>query len=172
MLKNKWLYAVVWTIVGLTGLVLQPAAKAVTLGVHLASVHMVKEGDQNNFNPGLYVKLDSGITLGAYHNTLRRTSVYLGWTGEHELGYGSVGVVVGIVNGYKQKVWYDSCNIDGRDAFCRYYSGDSKKDVVPMAVVSYKFPQIGESGISPRISYIPQAGKNGAVLHLSLEKKF
>src|SRR5438045_253932 len=62
-------------------IVAAPPAEAVTVGLHLASVHLPKR-DFNNTNPGLYVRTDGGWTAGAYRNSLNRTSAYAGYTME------------------------------------------------------------------------------------------
>jgi len=74
-------------------------ARALTFGLHLASVH-VPARHFNNVNPGLYVRTDAGWTAGAYENSLRRTSAYVGYTWEH----GRFAVTGGAVTGYAEKV--------------------------------------------------------------------
>ena len=56
-----------------------PCAVANTLGFHIASQH-IPERNYNNTNPGVYYRLDSGWTGGFYNNSLRKTSVYAGYT--------------------------------------------------------------------------------------------
>ena len=80
-------------------MVAAPPAEAVTVGLHLASVHLPKR-DFNNTNPGLYVRTDGGWTAGAYRNSLNRTSAYAGYTME----WGRLAVTGGAVTGYAEKV--------------------------------------------------------------------
>lgn len=72
-----------------------PVASADTVGVHLGSLHIPAKG-YNNSNPGLYVRLDSGWTGGLYRNSLRKNSVYAGYTWTH----GAFSVTAGGVTGY------------------------------------------------------------------------
>lgn len=58
---------------------LSTAAQATTYGLHLASLH-VPAKSLNGFNPGVYARLDSGFTVGAYVNSYERVSAYAGWT--------------------------------------------------------------------------------------------
>ncbi len=53
------------------------------LGLHLLSAHL---GDLDpgahprTFTPGIYAVAPSGVTAGAYRNSLDKDTVYLGWT--------------------------------------------------------------------------------------------
>jgi hypothetical protein len=87
---------------GLAGLTLAafaPAASAETWGLHIASKHIPAKR-YNNSNPGAYYRSDENWTVGAYHNSLRRNSVYAGYTLEH----GRFGVTMGGVTGYDHAV--------------------------------------------------------------------
>ena len=53
-------------------------AHAQTIGLHLGSVH--ESPGFNGFNPGAYVRLDSGVTAGSYFNSIRKQSFYAGYT--------------------------------------------------------------------------------------------
>ncbi len=70
-------------------------ATAGTLGAHVTSLHF-PQSDFNNFNPGLYYRSDDGWTAGAYRNSLRRGSVYGGYTWES----GRLGLTAGGITGY------------------------------------------------------------------------
>lgn len=74
------------------------AARAGTIGIHLASMHF-PERDFNNFNPGVYYRGDAGWTAGGYRNSLRDVSVYAGYTWER----GVFGLTAGAVSGYAGK---------------------------------------------------------------------
>lgn len=41
-----------------------------TVGLHLVSHHFPQRDYQNNTNPGIYVRTESGLTAGIYRNTL------------------------------------------------------------------------------------------------------
>jgi len=70
-------------------------AVAGTVGAHIGSVH-IPQADFNNVNPGLYYRSDAGWTAGAYRNSLRRGSVYAGYTWQ----YSHFGLTAGAVTGY------------------------------------------------------------------------
>lgn len=55
---------------------------ALIIGLHLATAHgPAPEGVQlQSFNPGVYVRAASGLTVGAFRNSHGRASVYGGWT--------------------------------------------------------------------------------------------
>jgi hypothetical protein len=78
---------------------LATGARADTVGLHLASVHMPAR-HFNNTNPGVYYRSDDGWTAGGYHNSLRRTSAYAGFTWQ----YGALGLTAGGVTGYHETV--------------------------------------------------------------------
>lgn len=53
------------------------------IGLHLGSQHYPQRG-QNNVNPGLYVRTADGWTAGAYHNSHRKLSAYVGRTWDRD----------------------------------------------------------------------------------------
>lgn len=123
------------------------------VGVHLASWHS-KPG-YNNANPGMYVRLSNGLVMGAYRNSLEKTSVYVGAHFDVALSEHAIaGLTAGVVNGYPGNKWRIG------------------RDVVPLLVPSLAL-DVGR-GVFARISLIPNAGGvNGtSVVHVSLEKKF
>jgi hypothetical protein len=70
----------------------------VVIGLHVASAH-IPQGNENNFNPGIYARMPSGLTVGTYYNSVRRQSFYAGYT--YDL-FGPVSVTVGGVTGYNK----------------------------------------------------------------------
>ncbi|NKI94465.1 hypothetical protein [Rhizobacter sp. SG703] len=86
-------------LVGLAVAAFTPAASAESWGLHIASKHIPAKR-YNNSNPGAYYRSDDNWTIGAYHNSLRRNSVYAGYTLEH----GRFGVTMGGVTGYDHAV--------------------------------------------------------------------
>lgn len=77
----------------------QAQAQTHTIGLHLVSYH---EPDKtyNNTNPGMYYRHPDGWTAGFYRNSLRRDSIYLGYTWK----YGIFDVTTAGVSGYFHKV--------------------------------------------------------------------
>lgn len=73
--------------------------QAHTFGLHLVSYH---EPDKtyNNTNPGLYYRHPDGWTAGFYRNSLRRDSIYVGYTWK----YGILDITTAGVSGYFHKV--------------------------------------------------------------------
>jgi hypothetical protein len=118
--------------------------ESLVIGLHLLSHHFPDKDYQENFNPGIYVRAENGLTGGIYRNTLGRTSVYAGWT------FGDrVALTIGGVTGYQLK-----------DGF-----GMSNAYITPMIAPSVR---LGPA----RFSVIPRVGNSAAVLHLSVERKF
>ena len=80
------------------------AARADTIGLHLGSYHPQHPADRpryNDLNLGAYYRADDGWQVGAYFNSIRRPSVYAGWTWSHDVGAVSVGLLAGLVTGYR-----------------------------------------------------------------------
>jgi hypothetical protein len=120
------------------------AATAQTVGVHTVSVH--EHSGFNNVNPGLYVRLDNGLTAGFYKNSYSRESGYLAYTIETDRQV-SVALTVGGVTGYPTA------------------------RVMPLVVpsVAYHFDQS-----AVRLGIVPRPPKTGsaAALHLMVEHHF
>lgn len=70
-----------------------------TLGAHIGSHHMPAK-NYNNSNPGLYYRNDEGWTAGFYRNSLKKDSVYAGYTWK----FGALDVTTAGVTGYFHKV--------------------------------------------------------------------
>ena len=84
-------------------LLLVTSAHAQTVGLHLFSAH--EQPGMNNTNPGVYVRLDNGLTLGTYFNSVRKQSAYAGWTFETpEWNRLTAAITIGAVTGYATKV--------------------------------------------------------------------
>lgn len=140
-------------------------ACADTIGVHLESVHVPHSADLHNFNPGVYWKGESGATVGAYHNSLGRWSVYGGWTIEQESGRGPFALTVGVVTGYRRK--HDEWTAGGQ---VQWWDSPGYGGVVaPLVSPSVRLP--GVWGLTPRLSVVPGLGAGGlTVVHLSVER--
>lgn len=123
------------------------------IGLHVGSMHLdptehLKSLKINDNNVGAYVEFKNNVVVGAYHNTLRKDSVYVGYV-KHFKKIDSLepSIVVGGVTGYP---------------------GYNIAPLV-LASVSYKM----EDNFYLRVSYIPKIPMTEAhVFHLSIEKKF
>lgn len=122
-----------------------------TIGVHAVSYHAPNPAGLNNFNPGLYVKAESGLTVGAFRNSFKELSAYVGYTGD----LGPFSLTVGGIyydrpvryNGHRTQMW-------------------SESKYMPMVM-----PSVHYEGV--RLTYLPkQVTTTSSVLHLSLEKKW
>lgn len=130
-------------LVALTTLVLlvTTSAHATTVGMHFTTKH--SHGGYCQYNPGLYLRTDSGLTVGTYHNSECRQSVYLAQTYTH----GLYSITLGGVTGY------------------------ARKPVLPMVVPSVAFPLA--DGVSLRLAYVPKVSREAAhAVHLSVERRF
>ncbi len=70
-----------------------------TFGLHLVSYHSPVK-TYNNTNPGAYYRHPDGWTAGFYRNSVRRDSIYVGYTWK----YGILDVTTAGVSGYFHKV--------------------------------------------------------------------
>jgi hypothetical protein len=76
-----------------------------TVGLHLVSKHSNNNADWENTNPGLYAVWSNGATVGTYHNSMRRQSVYAGWSGNWPITQRvSAGITLGAITGYSRPV--------------------------------------------------------------------
>jgi hypothetical protein len=78
---------------------LSPKAEAAELILHGPSHHFDSQAGYNNQNFGLGYAFDNNIVVGAYDNSIRRTSVYAGYVlrlTEH------VGILAGVATGYEK----------------------------------------------------------------------
>jgi hypothetical protein len=141
----------------------------VVIGAHIASVHIPNDDYLNNVNPGVYVRLANGATLGTYRNSLARQSVYAGWTFERTVLGVPAAITVGAITGYQLK---DGPCV-GKEAaiytHCTY--GNTKHPVGLLLAPSVRLPTI--LGVMPRITVLPKiAAKGHTVVHLSIEHSF
>lgn len=117
------------------------------LGIHLATAH--SSGGMQGFNPGLYLRQDSGLTVGAYRNSYGRASAYAGWT--FETADKRFALTVGAVSGYPAA------------------------PLMPVVVPSVRFAlgqASGEGAWAVRVSLLPKPPKEGSAagVHLSIER--
>lgn len=117
----------------------------VAIGLHLASVHGTD--GFNNFNPGVYVQMEAGgeeWVAGTYYNSIRRQSVYAGWT--YKDGPLGIDWTFGVITGYQ-------------------------KSPLPLVAPSYSFKLTDEA--SARIVLLPNPFKpRESALHLAVEYRW
>lgn len=126
-----------------------------TVGLHLGTKHFSQnkvsskhaQGTWNDINPGVYVKLQNGMTFGTYYNSERKQSAYVGRTFSKNLTQNlEIAATVGIISGYN-------------------------KSVLPLVLptVAYKFHQ----DFAARVGFVPKVNKQGSAgLHFMVEKQF
>ena len=118
------------------------------IGIHLATGHFGAPAnlDLQSVTPGVYLRSESGLTVGAFRNSVGRNSAYAAWTWST-----------------RDEVW--SITVGGA-------TGYPKAPVTPLIIPSVRVSLGVDSGWAARISYLPKPNKNGAHgLHLSLERK-
>lgn len=127
--------------------------ESLTLGMHLGSIH--DRGDYNNVNPGLYVR-SGGWTGGIYRNSLRKTSIYGGYTFDYDTPslplVKTVSLTVGVVSGYPNKIKGTKLSL--------------------MLAPSVKIPLTQETSL--RLTVLPRfkAYNEATAYHFSIEKSF
>lgn len=145
-----------------------------TIGMHMATVHIPHRDYQNDINPGMYVQhTETGLTVGAYHNTLRRTSVYVTKSFNTGKLFGmQTNVMLGGITGYKRIESYNlQDDSTGHPVWVTFEEGVSKHSVAPMLAASIELPSM--QGVTPRITLVPPSSNAGSTaLHFSMEHKF
>lgn len=118
------------------------------LGLHLATAHFGAPAklDLQSTTPGVYLRSEAGLTIGAFRNSVARNSAYAAWTWST-----------------RDEVW--SITAGG-------VTGYPNKSISPLLVPSVRL-QFGEGfSWATRVSYLPKADRHGAHgLHLSLERR-
>ncbi|MBK9133371.1 MAG: hypothetical protein IPM15_03180 [Betaproteobacteria bacterium] len=118
------------------------------LGLHLLSAHL---GDLDpgahprRFTPGIYAVAPSGVTAGAYRNSLDKDTVYLGWTwrsGYHVGPFTDVTFTAAAATGY------------------------SEAKVVPLLAVA---ATLGHGPYAPRVLWAPHRTQP---VSLAIERRF
>jgi hypothetical protein len=79
-------------------------SEEMTLGIHTLSYH--NNGNYNDITPGIYLEKNNYV-IGAYHNSIRSTSIYVGYTWSFPLPPNlvihAVSLTGGLMEGYRQK---------------------------------------------------------------------
>ena len=128
------------------------AQESTTLGIHTISYH--NSGNYNDLTPGIYVERNHYV-MGAYHNSIRQTSVYAGYTWSWPLPdnplFQAVSFTGGLVTGYRHR-GYNS-------------------DIAPLGVTSFRHDLDSQQAL--RLSILPMHKSSTATfaLHLSYEMK-
>lgn len=118
-------------------------AAGIIVGLHLATAHVGGAGLES-VTPGVYVRMPSGITAGAYRNSHGHGSAYLGMTWTTSDGRWSI--TAGGVTGYP------------------------RAKVSPLVIPSLRMP-VASTPWAVRLSYLPKPHSDGAQgVHLSLER--
>lgn len=112
-----------------------------TVGAHIATKHFT--GTWNDINPGVYVRLRNGATMGVFENSESRTSTYGGYTASYRASPTvEVSITAGIMTGYKA-------------------------GAMPMVLPSVAFG----SDTKMRLAYIPKVHRDGSAgVHLMIER--
>lgn len=76
-------------------------AASIVIGAHIATQHFGDTRGLHTGTPGIYARLDSGATIGAYRNSHARGSVYAGWS--FRTTDERFALTVGAVTGYPAK---------------------------------------------------------------------
>ena len=118
---------------------------ALIIGLHLATAHFGAPADAkfNDTNPGIYLRAENGMTVGAYRNSY------------------------GIGSAYVAKTWTTA---DGRWSITAGgVTGYPRARASPLLVPSVRLPIA--DGWAARIGYLPKPHSQGAHgLHMSLER--
>lgn len=132
----------------------EPESKgSMIIGMHLGSIH--DRGDYNNVNPGLYVR-SGAWTGGIYRNSLRKTSLYGGYTFDYETPslplVKTLSLTVGVVSGYPNTIKGTKLSL--------------------MLAPSAKIPLTQETSL--RLTVLPRfrAYNQATAYHFSIEKSF
>lgn len=130
-------------------------------GVHLGSQHDPDPGKlANNLNPGLYLRLNNGLTVGAYKNSLHKDTGYIGWTSPEFL---RLSVTVGVASGYNPHGFIPLAVPTLR--LFTFYTGS---DGIALTADPDK-----PGATSLRFAWIPRIEEKGTnVYHLMAERRF
>lgn len=125
---------------------LTPPSHAATFGTHVATAHFgsVPHRKLESWTPGVYVRTNAGLTLGAYSNSHGRPSTYAAWT--WETASRRFAVTAGAVTGYPAA------------------------PVMPLLVGSARVPITHRASL--RIALLPKPRNGAGGLHLAIEHDF
>lgn len=93
-------------------------AEETILGIHTFSYH--NSGNYNDVTPGLYLEKNNYV-IGAYHNSIRQTSLYAGYTWNWAMPSNpivdAVSFTGGLVTGYRHKGYNSDVVLLGATSF-------------------------------------------------------
>lgn len=156
IIESKWLYVGLFVLMCLNHVL--KAEETVdhqtqyAIGVHVFSVHSTPRDNVagrawNNANPGIYFRRDN-VVVGTYYNSIRKQSVYVGYS-YPVTDY--LDVCIGLVSGYNGP-------------------GYRAKPISPMLIPTFHGPIT--SRMDWRINIAPGIGKNSATaINFALEYK-
>ena len=142
---------------------------ALTIGLHIGSVHLPQADYLSDVNPGIYVRHDNGITAGVYRNSFNRMSVYGGYTFSH----GPFDLTVGLISGYQYRPTPVACDPVTQPGWtdCWKDLGGTSSRIAPLVAPSVRLPAL--IGITPRLTFLPKLNAKGHnTFHLSVERHF
>lgn len=161
-----------------------PKAQAQTVGLHVGSVHLDGQLQRvrgwNDVNPGVYVRWDSGLTVGAFVNSVKRRSHYVGWSWQARPMQGlEVALTLGALDGYDRLVADDFAGEPGPgqhvDVRCNAQQGCRRVLLRPV-VQPMVVPSVAlwvDARTAARLSLLANVSKDGAhAVHLSLERRW
>jgi hypothetical protein len=142
---------------------------AIVLGLHLASVHVPAHENQNNFNPGIYLRTTQGVQLGVYHNTLSKTTLYVGYATPE---WNRMSLMLGAATGYQRETHNVQCDSVARygETNCKWTTPGVKTYLTPLLAPSVRGPEI--LTLTPRLTFLPGLAGTSNVFHLSVERSF
>lgn len=150
---NKYLIGGLIALTAISAQAKEETKDSMTFGMHLGSIH--DRGDYNNVNPGLYVR-SGGWTGGIYRNSLRKTSIYGGYTFDYDTPslplVKTLSLTVGVVSGYPNTIKGSKLSL--------------------MLAPSAKIPLTEETSL--RLTVLPRfkAYNQATAYHFSIEKSF
>jgi hypothetical protein len=138
----------------------QARAQAVA-GLHLATWHSTRSYEvlqagtpvqhrYRTFTPGLYIRLDNGLTAGVFANSFGHPAAHLGWTAETSAGALPGGLQLALTAGAVLGYRHDP--------------------LIPALLPSMRVPLARSAGV--RLTYLPPAPKGEhrvQALHLGME---
>jgi hypothetical protein len=128
------------------------AQESTTLGIHAFSYH--NSGNYNDTTPGLYLKRNHFV-VGAYHNSIRNTSVYAGYTWDWALPpnpvFQAISFTGGLATGYRHKGY--------------------NRDLSVLAATSLRHDLDNRQALRLTLLPLPKRSPANYVLHLSYEIK-
>lgn len=120
-------------------------AAATTVGLHITTAHFgAPRASLESWTPGVYLRTDAGLTLGAFRNSDGDPGAYAAWT--WETADSRFALTAGGMVGYRSA------------------------PITPLVSASARVPLTDTSSL--RIAFLPKPKRGAAGLHLALERDF